>query len=82
MVSLALGPRISWSVSVPPVLRRVSSRGMLRLINRVRPDVIVSVYPNVTEVLGRLRDAGVVIGEHDLLEEGFGLSSRSSRRAI
>ena len=30
----------------------------MRLIERARPDVIVSTYPNMTEVLGRLRRSG------------------------
>ena len=34
------------------------SRGVLRLVRRVRPDVIVSVYPMTTEVLGKLRRTG------------------------
>lgn len=34
------------------------SRGVLRLVRRVRPDVIVSVYPMTTEVLGKLRRSG------------------------
>src|SRR5205085_5455961 len=32
----------------------------LRLIERHRPDVVVSTYPGTTEVLGRLRAAGRV----------------------
>jgi processive 1,2-diacylglycerol beta-glucosyltransferase len=46
----------------PPVRRFASwlaqalgGRGLQRLIARERPDVIVSTYPGVTEVLGRLR---------------------------
>jgi UDP-N-acetylglucosamine:LPS N-acetylglucosamine transferase len=34
------------------------SRGVLRLVRRVRPDVVVSVYPMTTEVLGKLRRSG------------------------
>ena len=34
------------------------SRGLLRLIAEQKPDVIVSVYPQATEVLGRLRRRG------------------------
>jgi processive 1,2-diacylglycerol beta-glucosyltransferase len=34
------------------------SRGLLRLIEERKPDVIVSVYPQATEVLGRLRRKG------------------------
>jgi UDP-N-acetylglucosamine:LPS N-acetylglucosamine transferase len=40
------------------LLTRQSSPGLLHLIARLRPDVIVSTYPNVTEVLGRLRRSG------------------------
>ena len=36
----------------------IGSRGLLRLIHEARPDVIVSVYPVTTEVLGRLRRKG------------------------
>jgi UDP-N-acetylglucosamine:LPS N-acetylglucosamine transferase len=39
-------------------LTRFGSRGLLRLIAARNPDVVVSVYPNATEVLGRLRRAG------------------------
>ncbi|MGZ4412656.1 MAG: MGDG synthase family glycosyltransferase, partial [Gaiellaceae bacterium] len=42
------------------VLTRLARPGILRLIEDVDPDVIVSVYPNVTEVLGRLRHAGAI----------------------
>ena len=50
-------------------MRALGSRGMLELIERVRPDVIVSVYPLTTEVLGGLRRRGkldipVVAGDH------------------
>jgi UDP-N-acetylglucosamine:LPS N-acetylglucosamine transferase len=49
-----------------PLVRRFASwlaqalggRGLLRLIARERPDVIVSTYPGVTEVLGRQRLQG------------------------
>lgn len=37
---------------------RLGSRGLLRLIDERRPDVIVSTYPGVTEVLGHLRARG------------------------
>jgi UDP-N-acetylglucosamine:LPS N-acetylglucosamine transferase len=37
------------------LLTQQSAPGLLRLIDRHRPDVIVSTYPNITEVLGRLR---------------------------
>jgi processive 1,2-diacylglycerol beta-glucosyltransferase len=40
------------------VLTRFGSRGLLRLISASDPDVVVSVYPQATEVLGRLRKAG------------------------
>jgi UDP-N-acetylglucosamine:LPS N-acetylglucosamine transferase len=40
------------------ILVRFGSQGLLRLIAGHRPDIIVSVYPNATEVLGRLRKAG------------------------
>jgi UDP-N-acetylglucosamine:LPS N-acetylglucosamine transferase len=40
------------------LVRVLGSRGMLELIERVRPDVIVSVYPLATEVLGGLRRRG------------------------
>jgi processive 1,2-diacylglycerol beta-glucosyltransferase len=40
------------------LLTRLGGPGLLRLIERARPDVIVSTYPNVTEVLGRLRRSG------------------------
>jgi processive 1,2-diacylglycerol beta-glucosyltransferase len=39
-------------------LTRFGSRGLLRLIAAHDPDVVVSVYPNATEVLGRLRRNG------------------------
>ncbi len=55
-----------WLFAVNPLSRELSQRmvtragapGLLRLIDRTMPDVIVSVYPNVTEVLGRLRRTG------------------------
>jgi len=37
---------------------RLSARGLRRLLAERRPDVIVSTYPGVTEVLGRLRARG------------------------
>ncbi len=40
------------------MLTRFGSRGLLRLISDRSPDIIVSVYPQATEVLGRLRRAG------------------------
>jgi processive 1,2-diacylglycerol beta-glucosyltransferase len=53
------------------LVRALGSRGMLELIQRVQPDVIVSVYPVATEVLGGLRRLGkldipVVAGITDL----------------
>jgi processive 1,2-diacylglycerol beta-glucosyltransferase len=39
-------------------MTRLAAPGVLRLIEACNPSVIVSVYPNVTEVLGRLRVAG------------------------
>lgn len=41
-------------------LTRVGTPGLLRLVERTRPDAIVSVYPHTTEVLGRLRRRGLV----------------------
>jgi UDP-N-acetylglucosamine:LPS N-acetylglucosamine transferase len=40
------------------LLTRVGGSGLMRLIERMDPDVVVSVYPNVTEVLGRLKRSG------------------------
>ena len=39
-------------------MTRLAAPGILSLIAARAPDVIVSVYPNVTEVLGRLRAGG------------------------
>jgi UDP-N-acetylglucosamine:LPS N-acetylglucosamine transferase len=36
-------------------LARVGAPGLLRLVERHQPDVVVSTYPHTTEVLGRLR---------------------------
>lgn len=55
-----------WLVfDVPPVFRLAGAlleafggRPLRRLVARARPDVIVSTYPGVTEVLGRLRARG------------------------
>jgi len=40
------------------LLARVGGDGLLRMIEGIGPDVIVSTYPNTTEVLGRLRREG------------------------
>jgi UDP-N-acetylglucosamine:LPS N-acetylglucosamine transferase len=40
------------------LITRAGGPGVLRLIHRIDPDVVVSVYPNVTEVLGRLKRSG------------------------
>jgi processive 1,2-diacylglycerol beta-glucosyltransferase len=40
------------------LLERVGRRGILRLVERERPDVIVSTYPGTTDVIGRMRLAG------------------------
>jgi UDP-N-acetylglucosamine:LPS N-acetylglucosamine transferase len=40
------------------LVRKLGSDGVLRLIEEVRPDVVVSVYPITTEVLGGLRRSG------------------------
>jgi UDP-N-acetylglucosamine:LPS N-acetylglucosamine transferase len=40
------------------VVRATGSRGVLRLIRQVDPDIVVSVYPMTTEVLGGLRRDG------------------------
>jgi UDP-N-acetylglucosamine:LPS N-acetylglucosamine transferase len=65
---VALGPTRRLTQKL---VRRLGSRGMLELIDRVQPDVIVSVYPVATEVLGGLRrqgklDVPVVAGITDL----------------
>jgi UDP-N-acetylglucosamine:LPS N-acetylglucosamine transferase len=67
-VCVALGPTRRLTQRL---VRALGSRGMLRLIQRVEPDVIVSVYPLTTEVLGGLRrkgklDVPVVAGITDL----------------
>jgi UDP-N-acetylglucosamine:LPS N-acetylglucosamine transferase len=41
--------------AVQALVRGLGSRGLSRLIRRVQPDVIVSVYPLATEVLGGLK---------------------------
>jgi UDP-N-acetylglucosamine:LPS N-acetylglucosamine transferase len=43
---------------VKALVRVFGSRGLDRLVRRVRPDVVVSVYPVTTEVLGGLRRRG------------------------
>ena len=40
------------------LVRATGSRGVLRLVRRIDPDVVVSTYPVTTEVLGGLRRAG------------------------
>jgi UDP-N-acetylglucosamine:LPS N-acetylglucosamine transferase len=40
------------------LLERVGRRGILQLVERERPDVIVSTYPGTTDVIGRMRRAG------------------------
>jgi processive 1,2-diacylglycerol beta-glucosyltransferase len=40
------------------LVRKLGSRGVLRLVSEVDPDVVVSVYPMTTEVLGGLRRSG------------------------
>jgi UDP-N-acetylglucosamine:LPS N-acetylglucosamine transferase len=55
-----------WVFAGNPATRSISQRliaragggGLLALIERHDPDVVVSVYPNATEVLGRLKRAG------------------------
>src|SRR5439155_11645866 len=42
------------------LLGRVGSRGLLRLVDTVKPDIVVSVYPVTTEVLGWMRRHGVL----------------------
>jgi processive 1,2-diacylglycerol beta-glucosyltransferase len=40
------------------LLAAVGGRGLLRLVRGANPDVVVSTYPQTTEVLGRLRRTG------------------------
>jgi processive 1,2-diacylglycerol beta-glucosyltransferase len=54
---LFTGPRATRG-GTQRLLTRLGAPGLLRLIAATRPDVIVSTYPNVTEVLGRLRRDG------------------------
>jgi processive 1,2-diacylglycerol beta-glucosyltransferase len=42
------------------MLGLLGTRGLARLIDETRPDVIVSTYPGTTEVLGRMRQRGRV----------------------
>jgi len=42
------------------VLQRAGAAGLLELVERAHPDVAVSLYPQTTEVLGRLRAAGAI----------------------
>jgi UDP-N-acetylglucosamine:LPS N-acetylglucosamine transferase len=68
LLCVALGPTRRLTQRL---VRALGSRGMLELIERVGPDVIVSVYPVSTEVLGGLRRRGkldipVVAGITDL----------------
>jgi processive 1,2-diacylglycerol beta-glucosyltransferase len=68
LLCVALGPTRRLTQKLVRVL---GSRGLLELVQRVRPDVIVSVYPVTTEVLGGLRRRGklevpVVAGITDL----------------
>ena len=54
------------------LLAKLGGGGLMRLIERVDPDVIVSTYPNTTEVLARLRRSAAdpcagVFGHHGSL---------------
>jgi processive 1,2-diacylglycerol beta-glucosyltransferase len=49
-------PLVGWLASA--IGRVFGSRGLLKLIRRHEPDVVVSTYPGVTEVLGQLRVSG------------------------
>ena len=40
------------------LIAHAGGRGLMRVIGRVEPDVVVSVYPNATEVLGHLKRRG------------------------
>lgn len=55
-VLLSILPPTRWLAK--RLLALVGRRGLLRLIARMRPDVIVSTYPGTTEILGALRAAG------------------------
>ena len=43
-----------------PIGMRLSRKAMLRVIAETQPDVIVSTYPGITEVIGRLRGRGEI----------------------
>jgi UDP-N-acetylglucosamine:LPS N-acetylglucosamine transferase len=51
------GPRAT-RAATRTLLTRSGGPGLLRLIDRVAPDVVVSTYPNATEVLAWLRRTG------------------------
>ncbi len=54
------------------LLALVGGPGLLRLIARVKPDVVVSAYPGTTDVLGRIRPPiPVVAAITDLAALGF-----------
>jgi UDP-N-acetylglucosamine:LPS N-acetylglucosamine transferase len=53
------GPRATRSFT-QAMLARLGGEGLARLIDRVDPDVVVSTYPNTTEVLRRLRQSNRV----------------------
>ncbi|MFL5842242.1 MAG: MGDG synthase family glycosyltransferase [Thermoleophilaceae bacterium] len=41
-----------------PIGTRLARKALLRVIEEARPDAIVSTYPGITEVIGRLRGTG------------------------
>ena len=43
-----------------PIGTRLARKAMLRVIAETRPDVVVSTYPGITEVIGRLRGRGEI----------------------
>jgi UDP-N-acetylglucosamine:LPS N-acetylglucosamine transferase len=51
------GNRLTREIS-QRLISRAGGAGLMELIDRVDPEVVVSVYPNVTEVLGRLKRNG------------------------
>ncbi len=58
-VGFAVFARIRWTRWLSQrVLYRLGSGGLLALVEERRPDVIVSMYPQSTEILGRLRASG------------------------